>query len=161
MQVATSGQTELADLALLCLDLSRELSAWESDQIARPQSRRLIVWTKSDAACHSLHDPSNGIKTSSRTGEGVAKLKEAICEMLVSPHGESGAIAATADRCRESLRRAGDALCRAASSAALGSGEELVAAEARVALDELGQVTGAVYTDDLLDRVFSRFCIGK
>jgi tRNA modification GTPase len=38
---------------------------------------------------------------------------------------------------------------------------ELVALELRAALDELGAMTGAVYTDDLLDRIFSRFCIGK
>ncbi len=41
------------------------------------------------------------------------------------------------------------------------AGEELVAAELRAAIDELGHVVGAVYTDDLLDRIFSRFCIGK
>ena len=41
------------------------------------------------------------------------------------------------------------------------SGEELVGSELRVALDALGKVVGAVYTDDILDRVFSRFCIGK
>ena len=41
------------------------------------------------------------------------------------------------------------------------AGEEFIAAELRLALDELGQVLGAVYTDDLLDRIFSRFCIGK
>jgi tRNA modification GTPase len=40
-------------------------------------------------------------------------------------------------------------------------GEELVAADVRNALDELGKVVGAVYTDDVLDRIFSRFCIGK
>ncbi|HEX7447478.1 MAG TPA: hypothetical protein VF306_08030 [Pirellulales bacterium] len=40
-------------------------------------------------------------------------------------------------------------------------GEELVAAELRLALDALGQVVGTVYTDDVLDRIFSRFCIGK
>lgn len=40
-------------------------------------------------------------------------------------------------------------------------GEELIAAEIRAALDELGLVVGAVFTDDLLDRIFSRFCIGK
>ena len=33
--------------------------------------------------------------------------------------------------------------------------------DVRDALDELGKVTGAVYTDDILDRVFSKFCIGK
>ncbi len=40
-------------------------------------------------------------------------------------------------------------------------GEELIAAEIRLALDELGHILGAVYTDDILDRIFSRFCIGK
>ena len=40
-------------------------------------------------------------------------------------------------------------------------GDELVAAEFRSALAELGKVVGAVYTDDLLDRIFSTFCIGK
>ena len=40
-------------------------------------------------------------------------------------------------------------------------GEELVALELRGALEHLGQVVGAVYTDDILERVFHRFCIGK
>ena len=39
--------------------------------------------------------------------------------------------------------------------------DELTAAEIRIALVELGKVVGAVYTDDILDRIFSRFCIGK
>jgi tRNA modification GTPase len=38
---------------------------------------------------------------------------------------------------------------------------EHLALELRGALDELGTLVGAVYTDDLLDRIFSRFCIGK
>ena len=39
---------------------------------------------------------------------------------------------------------------------------ELLALELRLAaLDEIGALVGAVYTDDLLDRIFSRFCIGK
>jgi tRNA modification GTPase len=39
--------------------------------------------------------------------------------------------------------------------------EELVAAEIRLAMEELGWIAGEVYTDDLLDRIFSQFCIGK
>jgi tRNA modification GTPase len=42
-----------------------------------------------------------------------------------------------------------------------GETPELLALDVRLALDELGAMTGAIYTDDLLDRVFSRFCIGK
>ena len=41
------------------------------------------------------------------------------------------------------------------------AGDELIVAELRLALDAIGQVVGVVYTDDVLDRVFSRFCIGK
>jgi tRNA modification GTPase len=39
--------------------------------------------------------------------------------------------------------------------------QEIVAAEMRIALDELGRVVGAIYTDDILERIFDRFCIGK
>ena len=61
----------------------------------------------------------------------------------------------------DSLRQCLSSL-RAAIDLAIGeSGDELIAAELRNALDELGQVVGVVYTDDVLDRVFSRFCIGK
>jgi tRNA modification GTPase len=38
---------------------------------------------------------------------------------------------------------------------------ELLALELRSTLEQLGEMVGAVYTDDLLDRIFSRFCIGK
>jgi tRNA modification GTPase len=49
---------------------------------------------------------------------------------------------------------------RQARNVAAGQ-EELAAAEIRVALEELGKVVGAVYTDDILDQIFSRFCVGK
>jgi len=64
-------------------------------------------------------------------------------------------------RCRQSLHLAMDSLARARDIVRSNVGEELVAAEVRVALDALGKVVGAVYTEDLLDRIFSRFCIGK
>ncbi|MGD0901063.1 MAG: tRNA uridine-5-carboxymethylaminomethyl(34) synthesis GTPase MnmE, partial [Thermoguttaceae bacterium] len=70
-------------------------------------------------------------------------------------------VACTVVRCAESLRLAAECLDRARQIAPTGRDEELVAAEVRVALDELGKVAGAVYTEDLLDRIFSRFCIGK
>jgi tRNA modification GTPase len=70
-------------------------------------------------------------------------------------------VASTAARCRESLRQAAEGLQRALGLARSEKGEELIAAEVRAALEELGRVVGAVYTDDVLDRIFSRFCIGK
>jgi tRNA modification GTPase len=80
---------------------------------------------------------------------------------VTSRQAESAIVAGTAERCRESLQAARAAIERAQAAARASLGEELVAAELRLALGELGAVVGAVYTDDILDRVFSRFCIGK
>ena len=55
-----------------------------------------------------------------------------------------------------------EAALRSSSESLLGGGgDELVAFDLRLAVDELGRVVGAVVTDDILDRIFSRFCIGK
>jgi tRNA modification GTPase len=117
----------------------------------------LVVWTK----CDLTAAPNGQLGTSSRTGNGIAALRRAIAEKLQQTPSEASAVAGTAERCRDSLRQAAEALARAREAARSGLGEELVAAELRAALDHLGQVVGAVYTDDVLDRVFSRFCIGK
>ena len=53
------------------------------------------------------------------------------------------------------------ALAEAVELSSHTGGEELIAAEVRGALVELGRVVGTVYTDDVLDRIFSQFCIGK
>jgi tRNA modification GTPase len=52
-------------------------------------------------------------------------------------------------------------LSRARTAVADQQGNELLAVELRDAVDHLGRIVGAVYTDDILDRIFSRFCIGK
>jgi tRNA modification GTPase len=128
--------------------------------MAQPQ---LLVLTKCDLAHQGARRP-DGIATSSVTGVGIDALKAAIRRRLVATTAEAGpasVVAATAGRCRESLRLASDALTRARELAADRGGEELIAVELRAALAELGKIVGAIYTDDLLDRIFSRFCIGK
>ena len=70
-------------------------------------------------------------------------------------------VGSTAARSRESLRATIESLDRAGQATAENLGDELVAIEIREALEHLGQIVGAVYTDDILDRIFSRFCIGK
>jgi tRNA U34 5-carboxymethylaminomethyl modifying GTPase MnmE/TrmE len=70
-------------------------------------------------------------------------------------------VASTLVRTTKSMQSAIERVQRSLQCAIERAGEELVAAEIRGALDELGLVTGAVYTDDILEVVFSRFCIGK
>jgi tRNA modification GTPase len=157
-------QAEQADLTLVCLDASRPLTAQEREQLSAAESAEsLVVWTKCDlpSASGGASVLPAGVHTSSRTGAGIAELHCAIVQRLAANSADAAVVAGTADRCRDSLRQAGEALVRAQAVASHSGSEELAAAEIRLALEELGRVVGAIYTEDVLDRVFSRFCIGK
>jgi tRNA modification GTPase len=187
-QCAAKAQQRSADVQILCLDGTRPLDDWERERLeAAPlEGQRIVALTKCDVRrgatapgrCPGLGEPSplgvmkplrgspaerdiTGIETSSLTGEGIETLRGELRRQAIAAAGAQGdVVASTAARCGESLRLAGQSLQRARGVAQSGQ-EELAAAEIRVALDELGKVVGAVYTDDLLDRIFSRFCIGK
>jgi len=138
--------------------------------------RTILVLTKADAVAEedltdlrkaavlsaglAVDDSTDVVITSSCTGRGLDELREAI-RTAVESCDTNHSVVGTAVRCRESLRRASASLRRARYLARTSGGEELIAAELRAALTELGKVVGAVYTDDILDRIFSRFCIGK
>ncbi|WP_165232330.1 tRNA modification GTPase [Aquisphaera insulae] len=124
--------------------------------------RALRVRTKCDLEPDNLGAAEDDeIRTSAETGEGLAELRAAIARRLRSLAGEGDLPASTAARCRGSLARAGESLDAAAEVLRSGLGTELVAIELRAAIDELGKVVGATFTEDILDRIFSRFCIGK
>jgi tRNA modification GTPase len=96
------------------------------------------------------------------SGQGIAELKRAIDQAISQRDAEEvGSVLGTASRCSDSLRRAQVAISDAIGLTEHSSGHELIAAELRTLAQCLGEVTGAVYTDDILDRVFGRFCIGK
>ena len=70
-------------------------------------------------------------------------------------------LAPSLSRCRHHVEACLAHLRQAHSTVLFQEPPELLALELRGALDQLGEMVGAVYTDDLLDRIFSRFCIGK
>jgi tRNA modification GTPase len=155
-------QAAQADLQVWCIDGTRPLNSQEQAAMtAAGGSRVLCVLTKTDQPT-VIDGHQEAIRTSSRTGAGLEELKEAMAaSLLADSDTESRVVIGTLLRCRESLRTAAASLQQACQLAVAGTGEEIVAAEIRRALDQLGQVVGAVYTDDILDRVFSRFCLGK
>lgn len=118
----------------------------------------IVIATKADADDFTLRDPT-WLPTSSFDSSGLDELRQRIVKQLLSV--VDAGRQATAVRCGESLTGVQVALQTALEAAESGLGEELVAAELRLALDDLGRVVGAIYNDDILDRVFSRFCIGK
>jgi tRNA modification GTPase len=158
---AQSLAEERREQALVCV-YCRDATTPNTDSVAM-QSADLTVLTKTDLAPHLFGADPSVTATSSVTGQGLDEFCRAVAAKLstVATASRSGCVAATADRSRDSLRLAEAAIARAAELAAADQGDELVAAEIRGALAELGKVVGAVYTDDLLDRIFSKFCIGK
>lgn len=154
------SQHTAAQIELLCLDATRPPLEWEQQQLGSLREGRLLVLTKCDAIAGEPF--ANGaIRTSGLTGEGLPELRKRIADTLCQVASSETGVAATALRCGESLRLAQESLRRGVELVAESAPEELIAAEVRIALDELGRVVGAVYTDDILDRIFSRFCIGK
>lgn len=156
-----------ADLVIVCIDLNQtELRDWQQDLLAATTNRGqqfLYVGTKRDR-CQQLPHwvGEDWVLTSSLTDEGISALKTRIAGLLQSSQAvESSNVASTAVRCHETLCQATEALDNAQQVIENQLGEELVAAELRFALDAIGRVTGVVYTDDILDRIFSEFCIGK
>jgi tRNA modification GTPase len=154
-QQASANLIQSADIVIACRDRP-------STHVAPPPTANatiLQVLTKCDREL-AEPAPGNWITTSSVTGHGLDVLSHRLREALTNLSNES-TVSGTAERCYESLRRAHSSLSYARELNRGQTGEELIAAELRVALAELGKVVGAVYTDDILDRIFSRFCIGK
>lgn len=152
-------QQSQSHLIVLCIDVSAPLSSWDREQLAAADDRTIVVRTKSDLPACDAGLP--GISTSVRTGAGLDELRWELARRWHADCREMPVVAATADRCQASLRQCRASLLRARDLVDSATGDELVALEIRVALDELGSVVGFVVTDDLLDRIFSRFCIGK
>ena len=162
-QQAAAQQARQAHLEILCLDATRPLQERERQVLAVGSPvERLVAWTKADLVTDRRDIGRDAVFTSSVTGEGLETLRLLVADRVGGRSAAAvGAVASTAVRCRESLHNAEIRLQSARRLVAHRGGEELVAVELRDALDQLGQVVGAVYTDDILDRIFGRFCIGK
>jgi len=107
-----------------------------------------------------LHQES--LLISAETGLGIDALKTMLFRLLTgSETSRSELLGTTAVRCRDSLHRTIQCLEQALTAAKCSLGDELIAMEIRQSLHELGTILGEVYTDDILDHIFSNFCIGK
>ena len=155
-QKFTQSTGQSADVLLHC----RENMDSESVLPIKPDCEIpvLEIITKCDDTTEQSDDKA--IRTSTRTGFGIGLLKDRIREILLQGVGYPDVVPATALRCSDSLSKANECLI-SAKSLLNQTDEFLVASELRAALDHLGQIVGAVHTDDILDRIFSKFCLGK
>ncbi len=175
-QTALQKRLTEADLALFCIDCSQPLDhRWKSAQhelLKRLGVGIVTVGTKADllSSAASFNNPTEpfapkpfDVQVSVKSATGIDALR-AVLRQRVSEHRSelhSSAMQHIAMRCRKSLDASRETIEEAIALAHSGDGEELVAAELRIALDDLSAIIGEVHSDDILGEIFSRFCIGK
>ncbi|MDA0991098.1 MAG: tRNA uridine-5-carboxymethylaminomethyl(34) synthesis GTPase MnmE [Verrucomicrobia bacterium] len=156
-----------ADLHIHMLDITKPLDDVDRATIEQlPPERTLLVLNKCDLrSAIGVDDLPPGYKVltcSLLDTKGVNGVREALTGLLAFAT-EAPAHAAISERHRSNVQSALDELNE--SQHVLNKQDEadtpLAAQHIRIALTHLGEVTGRVYSDELLDRVFSRFCIGK
>ncbi len=148
-----------ADLTLVVLDLSAPLHPDDLALIdrARTQGRWILVGNKADLS-RQAEPPGDFIAVSALTGGGIERLREAIAPMA-SLEQDSGFI--TSIRHAQLLRESMEALGQARKAAEFGIPHEMLLLDLYAALSPLDGITGATTADDILNRIFSTFCIGK
>jgi tRNA modification GTPase len=131
--------------------------------VALNQSDRGSVVVDAEVATLVDGAPRRIVRVSAVRGDGLAALRDALAGLLgADGAGEASAGAAVANpRHAEALSRACAALGRATVAARAGEPGEIVAIELRDAIAAIGEVTGRAIAEDLLERIFARFCVGK
>ncbi len=160
-----------ADLVLFVVDAQEGWNAGTSAELAAHEGgNRVVVVNKADlvpgggkAAERSPAGVERTIAVSAMTGEGLAGLREKIFEFTANGEASGVMRERIALNIRQgiALRRAEEALERLAGELGEGSPAEILSLELREALDACGEVTGRAATEDILDTIFSKFCIGK
>jgi len=157
-----------ADAVLVVLDGSEPLAADDELLLAgMPSKKILVAVNKSDlpqrleaGELKRLSGSSEVRSISARTGEGIPELKKSLRDLLTDSE-MAAPVVITNLRHRSALQRSASSLSRAAVSLGESYPAEFVAMdlnEARVTLEE---ITGIIQDDDILERIFENFCIGK
>jgi tRNA modification GTPase len=163
----TRAAQDEADLLLVVVDGSVPLTSDDRKLLSATRDRKhLVLLNKADLAVTVERDAALAghlvYLISAKTGLGVEMVKLALRAQLVSGGFEAAeSVTVTNVRHRDALRLASESLGQALESVQCGMAGELVSIDVRAAADALGEITGAITTDEILGRIFSEFCIGK
>lgn len=150
-----------ADLSILVFDLSEPLQPEDLTLAERAQGPRVLVGNKSDLP-RALECEWELCEVSALTGAGFDELRRRLVQ-AIAPHGfaapQSGFI--TSIRHEQLLKESREALERAMQAVHVGLPHELLLVDCYAALSPIDAITGATTADDILNRIFSTFCIGK
>jgi tRNA modification GTPase len=165
---------EDADLVLIVLDGSRTLHATDRELVRKSDPENTIfVINKSDLpgkiSASTLSSSKTGkgdlrrrtLKISAKKGTGIEKLKEKIVETALHGRADTSAGIVTNARHVHALEKALLSIDSFVSGVKANDSPEFLSVELRDALDAIGEILGITTPEDILDRIFSSFCIGK
>ncbi|NLM34714.1 MAG: tRNA uridine-5-carboxymethylaminomethyl(34) synthesis GTPase MnmE [Clostridiales bacterium] len=157
-----------ADLIILMLDVSRELDNEDKEIIQYMKDKRyLLLLNKTDLEKKLSIDEIDELnkdfilEVSALKGKGIDKLKDAIKSMFFKGEISANDIMITNLRHKEALIRAKEKCEEALKTLEAGFAIDLASIDAREAWSSLGEITGDTIEEDLLNKIFSEFCIGK
>ena len=126
----------------------------------------ILVWTKGDLPSAPVPflnlDPLPPVVTiSSKTGQGLQELEEAVAALFPRPSDLPYGQLLTNQRQEDAARRARQAVARAEEALTAGVTPDALLTDVEEALQALGELTGQCVREDVTDRIFSKFCVGK
>jgi tRNA modification GTPase len=153
-----------ADLILHVFDASEPITA--TDQLYLDEfagKKRILIRNKADLPPRlALPEDLQGIDVSCVTGAGIEALKDAIKELVWAGEIRAEMLEVMINsRHQEALNRARSATLRAMEALRAELPIELAAMDLRIGTNAIGEIVGKTTTEDLLDSIFSQFCIGK
>jgi tRNA modification GTPase len=153
-----------ADVVLLCVDATEDVSADEREFVSRMVAPTIIVRTKSDLLQSDVAAGADGdVLVSALTGDGLGVLRERLARTAFSALGARHEIelVVTRERHRFAIETALQETREFGAARRAGVEMAFAAAHLRAAVSALDDVIGVVTADDVLDRVFATFCVGK
>lgn len=159
-----------ADLTLYVVDSVEGLVEEDRaalDALSDSRTPAIVVWNKADKPARTpiedMAEATSRISVSAKTGAGIAELVAAARARLLPERGAPtpGGPALGSERQRDAVRDAVSCLDKAIAAAASGFPMDAVAEDLETALGRLGEVTGETTPTDVLDALFSGFCVGK
>ena len=158
----TEAAAHEAELALCILDLSRPRTAEDERalELAQTAPKHIIIGNKCDLP-RLQEAPENAICLSAKTGEGLEALETAIAALTEDSDAPWDGAVLTNARQADAVARAMAALGRAEEAMCLGLTPDAVLTDVEAAIEALGQLTGKSLREEVVSRIFSRFCVGK
>ncbi len=150
------ARAEDADIKLLVFD-GEKLPDIDTTTRAQIDEHAIVIFNKSDLATSPKNPLPGSLAISTKTGEGIDLLVQTLEQYLTTFFASHTAPVITRARHRALLNECQRHLARFDPNAPL----ELACEELRLAAQAVGKITGKIQVDDVLDVVFSRFCIGK